>query len=312
MEAHWGRFSEDQLLCLAQVFVNVEFLGCRYPAETMIQVSQLAQEIKAIQKYRAGRRNKLKRTFVGAQDAVQAKLQKTTAPRKLENQEKAIKFPANPSIQLNAAQQSENLRNLLRDVIYFDMADDDPNGSLSKTTATMQKVGKLEMKYSGEDKKFFYIFNGQIIGEGSGENKKIAKKQADEELLATLRANCYTIKSKLQFYTAENIIKPHEQNESSRNKGDSNQLQENNLGFKMLKMLGWTGGSLGTTGEGIVDPINCEIKIGRGGLGADNSETQFDRNYIKNLLRNFKNNQVEYDLVFSSEFTKEERALIHQ
>lgn len=29
MLAHKDRFSEDQLVCLAQVFTNVEFLGCR-------------------------------------------------------------------------------------------------------------------------------------------------------------------------------------------------------------------------------------------------------------------------------------------
>lgn len=28
--AHKDKFSEDALVCLAQVFVNVELLGCRY------------------------------------------------------------------------------------------------------------------------------------------------------------------------------------------------------------------------------------------------------------------------------------------
>lgn len=30
MEAHKGRIPEDELVCLAQVFVNIELLGCRY------------------------------------------------------------------------------------------------------------------------------------------------------------------------------------------------------------------------------------------------------------------------------------------
>lgn len=30
MLAHKEKFSENQLVCLAQVFTNVEFLGCRY------------------------------------------------------------------------------------------------------------------------------------------------------------------------------------------------------------------------------------------------------------------------------------------
>lgn len=29
MLAHQNRFSEEQIVCLAQVFTNVEFLGCK-------------------------------------------------------------------------------------------------------------------------------------------------------------------------------------------------------------------------------------------------------------------------------------------
>lgn len=295
----------------------MELLGCKYPQETMNQVAQLTREVPEVQAYRESRRNRLKRTFVGAQDASQAKFQKTTATRKLGNelgdwteqemQESAAERIA--MVQLNKSQKSENLRHLLKDVIYFEMKDDN-TGSLNKTLACMQKVGKLVMTYDAVEKIFYYIFDGQIIGEGSGETKKTAKKIADEDVTATLKANCYTIKSKLLFYSAENVVKRDQNDSSSSNQ--TGKLKEDNLGFKMLKMLGWSGGSLGSKeNEGIVDPVNLEIKIGRKGLGADISDT-FDNKYIKNLLRNFKANQVEYDLVFSQDFTKEERAQIHQ
>lgn len=197
-----------------------------------------------------------------------------------------------------------------RSKVFFEVSEKDDNGSLNKTLACMQKVGKIEMKFDAQQQKFFYIFNGQIVGEGAGEAKKPAKKLADADLIKTLKANCYTIRSKLEYYSAESVIKPNEQNASSA-PAKTDQLQENNLGFKMLKMLGWKGGSLGSKGDGIIDPVNCEIKIGRSGLGA-NSSDQFDQKYFRNMLKNFKNSQVEYDLVFSSEFTKEERAQIHQ
>lgn len=282
----------------------------------MKQVAQLTQQVPEILNYRASRRNNLKRTFVGAQDASQAKLQKTTAPRKLGNwteqeQVEIQLLSSTPSIKFNETQKSENLRELLKDVIYFEMADD-ANWSLNKTVASMEKIGTLTMKHDVAEQKFFYIFGGQIIGEGVGESKKAAKKIADEDLIATLKANCYTIKNKVQFYSAENVIEPHDQNKSNTSQPNTGKLQENNLGFKMLKMLGWSGGSLGAKGnEGIVDPVNLEIKIGRKGFGADSSE-KFDHKYIRNLLKNFKDNQVEYDLVFSKEFSKEERAQIHQ
>lgn len=288
----------------------------------MNRIAQLAQNVPEIKKYRESRRNNLKRTFVGAQDASQAKLQKTTAKRILGNEpndwtkeekEQINQIPNKPMMQLNERQKSENLRHLLRDVIYFEMSEEDANGSLNKTLACMQKVGYVTMKHDAVEKKFFYIFGGQIIGEGSGDSKKIAKKFADEDLIATLKQNCYTIKNKLQYYSAENVIKPRDQNESSSSSPSIfGKLQEDNLGFRMLKMLGWSGGSLGSKeNEGIVDPVNLEIKIGRKGLGAESNE-KFDQKYIRNLLKNFKDNEVEYDLVFSEDFTKEERAQIHQ
>lgn len=280
----------------------------------MVQVAELAQEISEVKGFRSSRRNKLKRTFVGAQDAVQAKLKKTDAPRQLEDWGESERLNiqnafCQPIIKFNESQKSENLRSLLKDVIYFEMPQEDQNGSLNKTIAAMQKAGKLQMKFDAAEKKFYYIFNDQIVGEGLGDAKKTAKKVADGDLVETLKANCFTIKIKQEFFTTQNVVEPKDRDSSMPEK--SGQLQEGNLGFKMLKMLGWKGGSLGTKGDGIIDPINQEIKIGRGGLGANSSE-QFDKKYFGNLLRNFKSSQVEYDLVFSSEFTKDERANIHQ
>lgn len=71
MEAHKDTFPEAELVCLAQVFTNVEFLGCKYPEKTMLKVAHLSKDVAA--KFRKSRENKLKRTFVGAKDAANAK-----------------------------------------------------------------------------------------------------------------------------------------------------------------------------------------------------------------------------------------------
>lgn len=71
MEKHKDKFAEDELVCLAQVFTNVEFMGCKYPEETMRKVGLLSQEVA--NDFRKSRANKLKRTFVGASDAAGAK-----------------------------------------------------------------------------------------------------------------------------------------------------------------------------------------------------------------------------------------------
>lgn len=71
IEEHKDKFAEDDLVCLAQVFTNIEFLGCRYPHKTMERVALLSKDVAA--KFRSLRSGRLKRTFVGASDAASAK-----------------------------------------------------------------------------------------------------------------------------------------------------------------------------------------------------------------------------------------------
>ncbi|XP_069956081.1 CDKN2A-interacting protein isoform X2 [Cherax quadricarinatus] len=71
MEAHKSRIPEDRLVCLAQVFVNIELLGCRYPDKTMEQVSVLAQDVG--QEYKESKKKKLQKDVVKASDAAGAR-----------------------------------------------------------------------------------------------------------------------------------------------------------------------------------------------------------------------------------------------
>lgn len=71
MDVHREKFPEDKLVCLAQVFTNMEFMGCKYPSETMIMVGELSKEVA--KEFRANRANRLKRTFVTASDAAEAR-----------------------------------------------------------------------------------------------------------------------------------------------------------------------------------------------------------------------------------------------
>lgn len=75
IERHKDKFPEDEILCLAQVFFNVEFMGCRYPDETMILVAALSKEVA--EEFRASRKNRLKRTFVQASDAAEMRAKGT-------------------------------------------------------------------------------------------------------------------------------------------------------------------------------------------------------------------------------------------
>jgi len=72
MEAHKDRFSEERLICLAQVFVNVQLLRCKYPDELMRQIAILGKGIG--QDYSSKQKERLQRTFVKASDAANAKV----------------------------------------------------------------------------------------------------------------------------------------------------------------------------------------------------------------------------------------------
>ncbi|XP_026486526.1 partner of xrn-2 protein 1-like [Vanessa tameamea] len=75
MQEHKEDFDEEELITLAQLFTNIEFLGCRYPAQTMKRIAKLAEKVSA--KYKESRKNKLKRTFVEASDAAEAKAKRS-------------------------------------------------------------------------------------------------------------------------------------------------------------------------------------------------------------------------------------------
>ncbi|CAG4969984.1 unnamed protein product [Colias eurytheme] len=75
MVEHKDNFEEEELVTLAQLFTNIEFLGCRYPQATMKRIAKLAEKVSA--KYKESRKNKLKRTFVQASDAAEQKAKRS-------------------------------------------------------------------------------------------------------------------------------------------------------------------------------------------------------------------------------------------
>ncbi|XP_032596703.1 partner of xrn-2 protein 1-like [Drosophila grimshawi] len=69
MVEHKDRFDEERLVCLAQTFINMEFMGCKYPSDVMLLVAELSKDIA--EEFRKNRALRLKRTFVSASDAAE-------------------------------------------------------------------------------------------------------------------------------------------------------------------------------------------------------------------------------------------------
>lgn len=81
----------------------------------------------------------------------------------------------------------------------------------------------------------------------------------------------------------------------------------------MMKMLGWTGGSLGTSGDGIKEPVSVEVKVDRCGLGLTEKSSKLDYEFFEKYLTKYKTDETAtYNLVFSKEFDKDERKTLHE
>nr|CAG4634620.1 EOG090X0181 [Alona affinis] len=81
--------------------------------------------------------------------------------------------------------------------------------------------------------------------------------------------------------------------------------------LKMMKKMGWAGAGLGVQEQGIVEPIQADVIVGRSGLGFEgNSKVGFEK-WIRGYLQKFRASQSESKLIFSNEFTTDERKFIH-
>lgn len=155
--------------------------------------------------------------------------------------------------------------------------------------------------------------NGNVLADFVGESEVSSKLEAAEVALKMLKENCYTVVYKQ--------MEERDANDSVQREaviGDALQKQaipESNLGNRLLKKIGWTGGGLGKQGNvGIVEPVSLESVINREGLGLSAMKgipKDFPQK-ISNIIQEYMHSEKQEDLVFSPTFTKEERAIIHQ
>lgn len=52
LEMYYGEFDVDRLVCLSNLFVNIECMGLSYPPEVMKQVKELGSKIKGLEYYK--------------------------------------------------------------------------------------------------------------------------------------------------------------------------------------------------------------------------------------------------------------------
>ena len=87
LQAYKHKFPEDKLVCLAQCYVNMELMGCSYPAQTMEAITEMGAELaKDFREKKANKEHS--RTFVTGTDAsaVKNRANKTTLSEVMTNE----------------------------------------------------------------------------------------------------------------------------------------------------------------------------------------------------------------------------------
>uniref|UniRef100_A0A0A1WSM1 NF-kappa-B-repressing factor n=2 Tax=Zeugodacus cucurbitae TaxID=28588 RepID=A0A0A1WSM1_ZEUCU len=306
MELHKDKFPEDRLVCLAAVFTNMEFMGCRYPAETMRLVAELSKEV--VKDYRKSRETRLKRTFVAASEAAEARVK-----ARLGGQQQNLNRN-NADKKQSGMHKSSNLYEGLpfgKYVLFL------IGGRSCLRTSAMRcnvEYEEKEVEDPKNRKKIQVFLNGKLVCEACEDNIKAAKAQAFNNALEVLQKKCYSIKPN----PLRDTIKINKTNneivcgvvKQEADNADDKKLDASNKGYKMMKLMGWTGGGLGSKTQGREEPVGYLLKNNRAGLG--NESCKLDRNYFRQILKNYLESEDIRELQFEPTFTKEERAMLHE
>ncbi|PSN34429.1 hypothetical protein C0J52_20394 [Blattella germanica] len=140
------------------------------------------------------------------------------------------------------------------------------------------------------------FLNKKFLSRGNGDHKKRALALASEKGLEKLRKISYTLKVKSKYIsesTIEKSLEPSSQSEESNSQMASvdTPLDDNNIGNKLLKLMGWSGGGLGKDQQGIAEPVSVDQrKVSRAGLGASKgglSEKAQVKAEVRRLIEEF-------------------------
>lgn len=158
------------------------------------------------------------------------------------------------------------------------------------------------------------ILDGVEIASATGATKREANEKSAVIAFQKLQECCYTIQIKDKF--AGTVVgkqnSPSSAHQASTPAALPEHLAEDGKANRMMKLMGWGGGGLGKEQQGRQTPVQVEQRVGRIGLGANvNVNSPQFRNYILGILRKYHDSCDDHDLVFASDYSKEERAQIH-
>ncbi|CAH1267475.1 NKRF [Branchiostoma lanceolatum] len=271
---NWDQHPEDQLVCLSNVWANMEFLGCRYNSVVEQRVKEMAAGMPEVQK------PELPQSTADQQDYKRKRNDGGCYGGKRD-----LKAPGDPP--------HKRLKHIdLKKMINF------------KSGGVLGEEGKK--------KKLFFDGLSEAVRNGWSDNSKDAKHLAAEAAISKLRQTNPVVKPKKSELTEDAlartevfgskgapeaaisklrqtnpVVKPKkaELTEDALTRTEvpgskwagEQQIKETNIGYQMVRKMGWSGGGIGKKGrEGITESIKVNVMKRRAGLGTatDRAEKQ--------------------------------------
>lgn len=152
--------------------------------------------------------------------------------------------------------------------------------------------------------------NGKQIGCGIALGKKEAKRKCVENAWRVLsETHEMVFKDEITHDHIDVIEKKSLIKESYIS---APKLADTNIGSKLLRKMGWDGNSgMGKMEHGRVDPVFLEGVEGRSGVGHIRPET-VEKKSVEQSLFHFIRDSTQTEIRFSSDLTKNDRALVHR
>ncbi|KAM4021126.1 NF-kappa-B-repressing factor [Anomaloglossus baeobatrachus] len=151
----------------------------------------------------------------------------------------------------------------------------------------------------------------ELVAEATG-FKKMVKREAAEAAVMILKRTLPVVINNLKNGPSDDAISRNQIRGVSNQEAYTKQIKEDNIGNRLLRKMGWTGGGLGRDGEGIAEPICVKEKFSREGLGLAATSQKFTKGDIHKMIRDYAWSDNQEDLTFSNELSNEERKQIHE
>ena len=257
------------------VWANMKFMGCRYPPE----VEELVNDLES--------------------NAPVSVLAERVAAKERPN--KPAPLIENFTIYEPADMNSSNVNaiSILNE-----------SAQKCKKTISFEELGTVKQN----ELYCAVLISDKTIATGEGSTKKGAKRNAAEMALTILRS-CQPVVKKRSVREQDFDSKPAVSKSELVTKAYENaeKISEDNIGNQMLRRMGWTGiGGVGKDGQGRSDPVMAVGVDGKSGLGNNpTEEAAVNKGTVRDTLVMFMAS-TKQDITFSTELSKEDRAVIHQ